>query len=932
MRQKLLTGIFPFLFLFLIGFSSCNSTQDAAVTDLRVEYMNNPLGMDVSHPRFSWKMTSGERGVNQAAYRIIVSETRGEVEKQSGNIWDTGKVMARNSVNLAFEGALLESNKKYFWRVCVWIDEEHSYWSEPAFFHTGIMKPGEWQAEWITAGHEIVHESPLFRGEFEVEKSVEEAYAYVTACGFYEFYLNGGKVGDQVLSPSITDYRKTVLYSVFDVTSLLKKGKNSAGAMLGNGAWNLRKAEGRWSWGSGGASFGNPCFLMQLMITYKDGSQSVVITDNSWKTAPGPITFNNLYGGEDYDARKELPGWSAVGFDDAAWSQVATGTQPAGRLKSHLLPAIRVTQTLQPIKEIHPEPGRYIIDLGQNIAGWWRVEVKGAPGQVIRIRAEERLNNLTFPKPLEEGDKLSDNTRFHPYIWTDYTLAGNEQETYEPRFFYTGFRYLEVTTNDQKNLESLKVEGRVVHTDLERNGMFESSEPLFNQIHTAGLWSQRGNNLSYPTDCPHREKGAYTGDGQVVAEASIHDFHVPAYYTKWLNDMRDAQEENGRIPNTAPTLVGGGGGGIAWGSAYILIPWWMNHYFDDMRILEDHYPTMKKYIQYLKELGVRDEDPGEPYIIDFFDGYWSSLGEWCAPGQSDCPNHAVVNTFYYYYNSLLMSKIAGKLGHDDDSKYYRSLSDTVKQHFNRKFFNPETGLYGTADPYQTYLLLALMGDVVPEGYEEKVFQVLVEDIHNRDDHLNTGIIGTKYLWPVLVQGGEQERIYRLATQTTYPSYGYWIVNGSTTLLEEWSGESSHNHEMFGSITEYFFKFLAGIQSPLEGNTTAGYRNIHIEPYVPQRLEHVDASLETVAGTVVSRWKNEAGAFLQEVSLPANTTGTVVLPLFDATQPVVWEGDIKIWENNQFIEGVKGIEKAETGNGRISIHLGSGDYSFKVERR
>jgi alpha-L-rhamnosidase len=396
--------------------------------------------------------------------------------------------------------------------------------------------------------------------------------------------------------------------------------------------------------------------------------------------------------------------------------------------------------------------------------------------------------------------------------------------------------------------------------------------------------------------------------------------------------MRDAQEENGRIPNTAPTLVGGGGGGIAWGSAYILIPWWMNHYFDDMRILEDHYPTMKKYIQYLKELGVRDEDPGEPYIIDFFDGYWSSLGEWCAPGQSDCPNHAVVNTFYYYYNSLLMSKIAGKLGYDNDSKYYRSLSDTVKQHFNRKFFNPETGLYGTADPYQTYLLLALMGDVVPEGYEEKVFQVLVEDIHNRDDHLNTGIIGTKYLWPVLVQGGEQERIYRLATQTTYPSYGYWIVNGSTTLLEEWSGESSHNHEMFGSITEYFFKFLAGIQSPLEGNTTAGYRNIHIEPYVPQRLEHVDASLETVAGTVVSRWKNEAGAFLQEVSLPANTTGTVVLPLFDATQPVVWEGDIKIWENNQFIEGVKGIEKAETGNGRISIHLGSGDYSFKVERR
>jgi alpha-L-rhamnosidase len=356
-------------------------------------------------------------------------------------------------------------------------------------------------------------------------------------------------------------------------------------------------------------------------------------------------------------------------------------------------------------------------------------------------------------------------------------------EVYEPRFFYTGFRYIEVTTSDNKNPEHLKVEGRVVRSANERNGTFESSDLLLNQIHRAGVWSQMGNMQSYPTDCPHREKGAYNGDGQVIAEASMHDFHMAPFYTKWINDMRDSQEENGRIPNTSPVLVGGMGGGVAWGSAYILIPWWMHHYYGDTRILEEHYPVMKEYLQYLKNLGSKDEDPSEPFIIDNFDGYWYSLGEWCAPGQSDCPNHPVVNTFYYYYNSLLLSKIAEELGYTTDAQSFRALSDTIKQNFNRKFFNSETALYGTDETYQTYQLLALIGDVVPEGYREKVFQTIVDDIKMRDDHLNTGIIGTKYLWPVLVEGGENELAYRVATKTTWPSFGYWIENNSTTLLK-----------------------------------------------------------------------------------------------------------------------------------------------------
>jgi len=918
------------LSFFILG---CYSSEPVQPVDLTVEYLTNPLGVDVEQPRFSWKIFSEERDVKQVAYQVIVGESVKETENETGFVWDSGKIPDDETVNVEFGGNPLQSNTKYFWRVHVWLDDETSVWSEPAFFHTGILDENEWTARWITTQDEIIDASPLLRKQFQVEKEIEQAVAYVTAVGFYEFFLNGQKVGDHVLDPAITDYRKTILYSTYDVTEQLQEGKNVAGAMLGNGAWNFVKTEGRWIWSKRGVtSFGNPALWMQLMIDYADGSNEVIVSDNSWKTAEGQVTFNNLYGGEDYDARNELPGWATADFDDSGWESAIVSNEPGGNLKSQLTPAIHVTQTLETVKETNPEPGVFLFDLGQNIAGWWKLEVKGTPGQVIRIRGAETLNDSLFPKPLEEGDRLSTKFAYHAQIWTDYTLKSNETEVYEPRFFYTGFRYIEVTTSNRENPEHLKVAGRVVRSANKRNGTFESSGSLLNQIHRAGVWSQMGNMQSYPTDCPHREKGAYNGDGQVIAEASMHDFQMAPFYTKWLNDMRDSQEENGRIPNTSPVLVGGKGGGVAWGSAYILIPWWMHHYYGDTRILEEHYPSMKEYLQYLKNLSSKDEDPSEPFIIDNFGEYWYSLGDWCAPGQSDCPNHPVVNTFYYYNNSLLLSKIAGKLGYEADAETFRALSDTIKQHFNRKFFNPETALYGTDETYQTYQLLAFVGNMVPEGYREKVFQTIVDDIKKRNNHLNTGIIGTKYLWPVLVEGGENELAYSVATQKTWPSFGYWIENNSTTLLEKWSGESSHNHQMFGSITEYFYKFLAGIQSPMEGNTTKGYRQFHIEPHVPQELDFVNASVETVAGKVVSNWKKEAGSFVQEVGIPANTTATVVLPVSDVENVTVFESNEKIWENNAFMEGVSGIHEVTKKNDRLVVKTGSGKYNFSIENK
>lgn len=926
-----ITGMSLF-FILTLFVSSCKISPELKVSGLECEYLTNPEGVDVQRPRFSWKIVSQQRGISQKAYRIITGRQLSDLENLTGKDWDQGKILSGATNNIEYDGVPLQSNENYYWRVCVWTSNGDQFWSQPARFHTGLIKRSDWKAKWITTEEEIIHASPLLRKSFKIGKEIKSAYAFVTAGGIYEFYLNGKKIGDHVLDPVITNYRKTVLYTTYDVTRMLKSGTNVAGAMLGNGAYNGKKVVDRYSWGGENKSLGNPCFLAQINITYTDGSQSVIHTDESWKYTDGPVTFNNFYGGEDYDARKEIKNWMSDDFDDGDWKNALPAREPGGILKSLMMPPVKITSTIQPVVQTNPSPGVYLFDLGQNIAGWWRIRVKGHPAQTVRVRGAETLNDSLFSKPIEKGDVLSTKFRYHAQVWTDYTLRGEGKEVYEPRFFYSGFRYIEVATNDKKPLDALQVEGRVVRTALEKAGTFISSDSLLNKINRAGVWAIKGNTISYPTDCPHREKGAYNGDGQVIAETSMHDFNMTAFYTKWLNDMRDSQEDNGRIPNTSPTLVGGMGGGVAWGSAYILIPWWMQHYYHDDRILKEHYPTMKRYIQYLKDLGTKDEHPEEPYIINFFDQYWYSLGEWCAPGQSDGPNHAVVNTFYYFYNTLLMSKIAKFLGKEDDSQYFKNLSDTIKTAFNKKFFNPETALYGTEETYQTYQLLALVGDMVPEGYQEKVLNTIVDDIKNRGDHLNTGIIGTKYIWPVLVEGNYGDLAYEVATKTTYPGYGFWLKNNATTLLEEWTGKGSHNHQMFGSVIEYFYKYLAGIQSPMEGNTSIGYRHIHLQPYVPEKLLFVNASVETIAGKINAAWKKENDTFQYNTSIPANTSATVVLPVFNYKNILISESGLTIWDSGNFVSGVPGVINVKKEPGHIIISIESGKYNFMISEK
>lgn len=923
-----------FLSLAITGiFISCERQKGTSeIAQLRCEYLEQPKGVDMEHPRFSWVINRNERGVSQSAYRLLVADNQNALESDAGNFWDSGKIQSGQSVNIDYKGKPLQSSKTYFWKVQVWYQNgESSGWSEVNTFQTGIINKSDWEARWIGAKDTTIS-SPLIRKSFTLDGKVKEAIAHVTGLGNYEFYLNGNKVGDHVLDPAITSYSKRVLYSTYDVTDRLSSGTNAAGFILGNGALRMEKIKNRYSWSGKNYGFGAPKGLLQLQITFADGSNKIITTDGTWKSSSGAITFNHIYGGEDYDAQKEKPGWSTPDYDASEWQGVRTVSGPGGKLDAQLMHPIKVTETITPVKKTNPEPDIYLFDMGQNLPGWWRLKVEGKAGSQVRIRGAETLNDSLFPKPLKPEDQISTKHNYHANVWSTYTLKGEGTESYEPRFFYTGFRYVEVQVDDPENLNSIDIEGRVVHSDLPYNGSFSASNTLLNDIHKASIWSQRGNSHGYPTDCPHREKGAYTGDGQVIAETSMHDFHMAAYYYKWLNDMKDAQQDNGRIPNTSPELIGGHGGGIAWGSAYILLPWWMNQYYHDTRVLEDHYQTMKRYIQYLYNLARSDSNPEEKLIINDFGGYWDSLGEWCAPGQSDGPNHPVVNTAYYFKDVQLFSQIAELLGKKEDAERYRELSDSIAEAYNAKFFNTNTNLYGTEETYQTYQLLALSFGLVPEGHKEKVLQTVIDDIReNRNGHLNTGIIGTKYLWPVLVNSGHGDLAYKIATQTTYPSYGYWLENGATTLWEKWSGEASHNHQMFGSVDEFFYKYLAGLRAPTDQGTTRGYKHIQIKPFVPDDLSSVEASLETVNGKVVSSWENQENSFKLQVTIPANTTGEVCVPLLKGETIEINEGGRTIWENGSLSEKVSGIQSASKEKDCISISVESGTYQFTMKK-
>jgi alpha-L-rhamnosidase len=885
----------------VLVFSGCVALADSEVPvkELRCEYFANPLGIDVVKPRLSWVLQSNERDQVQSAYQILVASSEEKLKKDKGDLWDTGKVKSDQSIHVVYGGKPLKSRMRCYWKVRVWDkDRKVSDYSQPSWWEMGLLEKNDWQGRWVSApppkDAEIkVEPSPFFRKVFMVTKPIRKVQAYICGLGYYELYLNGKKVGDHVLDPAFTRYDRRVLYVTYDVTDQLVQGENAVGVVVGNGWYNMHT---RAVWDFDKAPWRDrPVMLCQLEIEFADGSSKSIVSDSTWKVSTGPIVFESIRNGERYDARLEKPGWNTAGYDDSGWAMAQVVRGPKGKLSAQMLPAIKVMETKTAVKVTEPKPGCFVFDMGQNMAGWAQLRVSGPGGTKVVMKYAERLND----------DGTVDQKGINPHVkegafQTDtYILKGDGVEVWEPRFTYHGFQYVQVTGFPGKpTLDNLR--GRVVHTSFERAGHFECSNELFNKIQHNTLWSYISNFHGYPTDCPHREKNGWTGDAHLAAEQGLYNFAPAAAYTKWMSDFKDEQRESGELPGIVPTSGWGyhWGNGPAWDSAYVLIPWYLYQYCGDVRILAEHYDRLKRYVDYLTS-------KSSNHIVSI------GLGDW-APAKTKTPEN-VTSTGYYYCDAVIVSKIAQLLGKDEEARKYANLARSIKDAFNREFFKPQTGQYDGRT--QTALSCALYQGLVEPENCQRVLNNLVANIERHGGHIDTGILGAKYLLNALTENGRADVAYRVASGTTFPSWGHWIKQGATTLWEQWNGTASRNHIMFGDIGAWFYKALAGINPDPQG---VGFKRIIIRPRVVGELRWVRAEHKSMYGLIESCWRKENNKFTLEVTIPVNTTATVFVPARDADS---------VLESGQPVSEVKTVRFLRMKDGNAVFSVGSGRYKF-----
>jgi len=869
----------------------------AAPTDLRCEYLSNPKGIDVQRPRFSWVLHHSERAQVQTAYQILVGSSAEGLGRDAGDIWDSGKVDSSDSTQVVYAGKALSSGKTYYWKARYWDAAGNaSPYSAGAQFEMGLLSRDEWKGQWI--------EGNLLRKEIALEGKIVRARAYVTALGYYELRINGEKAGRNVLDPAFTTYPKRVLYTTYDVTQRLRSGKNAFAVMLGGGWATLGK---RFFDPEVGPYYRAPALLLQVNIEFEGGKTVSVVSDGSWKATQGPILSDSVYDGEEYDARREQPGWDQPGFDDSTWSATQTVEGSKGVLSAQMMPPIRVVDSMVPRSIANPRPGVFVFDMGQNMSGWVQLRVQGPAGTQVTLRFAE----LVYPDGMINRENLGEAKSRDIY-----TLKGEGQETYEPRFTYHGFRYVEVTGfPGAPGLDSLR--GRVVHTAVGAAGSFVASKQILNDIQRLIHWSQLTNLFSIPTDCDQRnERQGWMGDAQATAEEAMMNFDMAAFYSNFIRDIRDAQFPDGSLPDTVPRKYGGVPGDLGWQTAYPLLCWYMWQQYGDRRILEENYDSLKKYVGFL-----RSHAQDNVYRLHW-EGDWVELAH--TPGD-------YIGDVWYYYDVSLFSKMAQILGRAEEAASYGQLAGQIKEALNRTFFDAHTDNY--ANGTQTANAMALYLDLVPKEHREAVVRSLTDDIvYGHNTHVTTGFIGVKFLMPLLTTLGRSDLAYDLAVQTTYPSWGYMVERGATTLWELWQEKggpamNSHDHIMFGSVGAWFYNALGGINL---GAESRGYQHIRIVPQIVEDLHSVSAAVETIRGTVSSSWNHSPGVIALEVTVPVNSDAQVVIPPeAQMTDVVIREGDRLVWENGRYMSGDPGV-KAATQDGRTVIfQVGSGTYSFRL---
>ena len=846
------------------------STSEQIACKLRCEYLKNPLGIEETKPRLSWEIKDDRKGARQTAYQIQAASTPEGLEYKS-DLWDSGKVRTDKCLDVVYSGKELDSRKLVFWRVRVWDQKsELSEWSKEASFELGLLKPSDWKAKWI--GKRVKKSkdslpSPYLRKSFNIKSGVKQARIYVTARGLFELHLNGGRVGEDFLTPGWTEYKKRIQYLVYDVTEQVAEGNNVIGAVLGDG-WYA----GFLGWGKNHHTYGYQLsLLLQLEVEYFDGKREIICTDPSWKTSYGPILKSDIYNGETYDARKELKKWNTILGKDTSWKKVSVFPEPQVILNAKCNAPIRKQESLPALVQTEPVKGTHIFDLGQNMVGWAKIRFNAKAGATVKIRYGEMLN--------DDGTLYTANLRSAEA--TDrYICKGGGEEYFEPHFTFHGFRYVELSGVSKKPVKK-DVTGIVLHSELPATGKFECSDKMINRLQKNIIWGQKGNFLDVPTDCPQRdERMGWTGDAQVFIRTASFNRDVAAFFTKWCVDLEDGQNKNGAYPHVAPDVIKRWGS-AAWGDAGVVCPWTIYKCYGDTRILERQYDSMKRWIEWLNSTSVG-------YVIEPSEcfGDWLGLDFYEGRITKDLTQKTLIATAYFCYSTTLFAGIAKILGRDADAKKYARLASKVKAAFNREFVS---GNGRITSETQTAYLLALGFDLLPENKQEYALDHLVQEIKKRDWHLATGFVGTPLLNPVLSKFGRTDVAYKLLLQKTYPSWLYSILQGATTMWERWNSYTkdngfgnvsmnSFNHYAYGAIGEWMYNTVAGIELD---SSMPGYKHIIIRPQPDtnskRSINWVKCELVTRYGKVVSNWKIKNGRFYSEIRIPANTTATVILP-------------------------------------------------------
>jgi len=830
------------------------ATQTPQPDNLRVNHLKSPLGVDDPSPRLEWRA----RGMEQSAYEITVGTDSADVAEGRGSSWQSGRIASADRMTV-YGGKSLRPSTVYYWRVSVSDKSGRTAVSDVERFETGLM--GRWHGAWISDGHDKSHrEAPYFRKAFTTRKHVKSARAYISAGGLFVLTVNGRTAGDHFLDPVYTRYDRRCMYVTLDVTSLLNDGDNAVGVVLGNG-WYNHQALAVWDFDR--APWRNrPTFCMDLLITYADGTTETVATDLSWRTSGGPLVYNNIYTGEHYDFNLEQKGWDRPGFDDSKWHGVRLRSAPAPTVTSQQMEPIRLVETLKAVSVKKINDSIYVYDFGRNMAGVTDVRVKGRKGSRLVIRHGERLDadgrlDQSNIDVYYRGDKSKE-----PFQTDILTLSGGD-DFFRPMFSYKGFRYVEVTCDGAMAMDAGSLTAHTVHSDVARSGSIKSASPLLDKTVEAARRAYISNLMGYPTDCPQREKNGWTGDGHLAIETALYNYDAISVYEKWLADHRDEQQPNGVLPDIIPTDGWGYGtdNGLDWTSTIAILPWNLYLFYGDKKPLADCYENMKRYVDYV--------DSNSP-------GHLSAWGRGDWVPVKTRSNKELTSSIYFFVDATILSKAARLLGHDGDAAHYAHLAANIREAINARFLNRETGIY--AGGSQTEMSMPLMWGVVPGTMVEKVAANLAAKVKGAGYHLDTGVLGAKAILNALSQNGHADVAYRVAVQDTYPSWGWWIVNGATTLLENWDLDAkrdiSDNHIMFGEIGAWPYKGLGGI---FPDEQQPGFKHIILKPNFVKGLKEFEARHESPYGEIVSAWQRNGKKVTYEAVVPENTTATLYIP-------------------------------------------------------